>query len=160
MKLLANIKTLLNDFSKSQPALNVPGLPADKSGIKMGDLFDSAMASLKVTADATYDFALNGGAISTIKLGEVIPADAIVTAIYTQVKTTLDSATDTAEVEIKAGSTSLVAAQVITAITGVKAQALAAPVLLSADSELSIAVSVEALTAGVLRIMVEYITKE
>ena len=38
------VKKLLNDFSKSQPALNLPGLPADQAGIKLGDLIEAAAA--------------------------------------------------------------------------------------------------------------------
>jgi hypothetical protein len=42
--LTPEVKKLLNDFSKSQPALNLPGLPADQSGIKLGDLIEAAAA--------------------------------------------------------------------------------------------------------------------
>jgi hypothetical protein len=34
---------LLNDFSKSQPALNQPGVPASKSGVLLGDLLAAAL---------------------------------------------------------------------------------------------------------------------
>lgn len=42
--LTPEVKKLLNDFSKSQPALNLPGLPADQAGIKLGDLIEAAAA--------------------------------------------------------------------------------------------------------------------
>lgn len=42
--LTPEVKKLLNDFSKSQPALNLPGRPADQAGIKLGDLIEAAAA--------------------------------------------------------------------------------------------------------------------
>lgn len=38
------VKKLLNDFSKSQPALNLPGVPAPEAGIQLGDLLEAAAA--------------------------------------------------------------------------------------------------------------------
>jgi hypothetical protein len=43
MALSASVKTLLNKFSESQPALNLPGEPAATSGIKLGDLIAEAI---------------------------------------------------------------------------------------------------------------------
>lgn len=41
MALDPKTKQLLNDFSKSQPALNQPGEPADSSGVLLGDLIEA-----------------------------------------------------------------------------------------------------------------------
>lgn len=43
MALDAKVQKLLNDFSKSQPALNLKGVPAAKSGVKLGDLIAASM---------------------------------------------------------------------------------------------------------------------
>lgn len=57
MALDPKIKQLLNDFSKSQPALNLPGEPADASGVLLGDLIDAGgnpvAASVAAFAPAT-----------------------------------------------------------------------------------------------------------
>lgn len=37
----ARVQKLLNDFSKSQPALNLPGVPAAEAAIQLGDLIAS-----------------------------------------------------------------------------------------------------------------------
>lgn len=44
MALDPKVQKLLNDFSKSQPALNLAGVPASKSGVKLGDLIAAAAA--------------------------------------------------------------------------------------------------------------------
>ena len=41
MALDPKVKQLLNDFAKSQPALNLEGEPANESGILLGDLIDA-----------------------------------------------------------------------------------------------------------------------
>ena len=51
-------------------------------------------------ARATYDFAVDGGAISTIGLGVTIPDNAIVVRAWYEVLTTLTSATDAATVAL------------------------------------------------------------
>jgi hypothetical protein len=48
----ATIKKLLNDFSKSQPALNLPGVPAAVSGIQLGDLIDAGSNPVAATVAA------------------------------------------------------------------------------------------------------------
>jgi hypothetical protein len=52
MALDAKVKKLLNDFSKSQPALNETGKPAAISGLKIGDLIEEAMDAADSAAAA------------------------------------------------------------------------------------------------------------
>jgi hypothetical protein len=160
-KLDATIKKLLNDFSKTQIALNEPGKPALVSGVKLGDLIEESLSSLSVVKDAVYDFDTHGGAIGSVSLGLVVPAGAIITKLYTNVDPVLASA-GLATVEIKANGSSLKAATAFddASYIGAQEHALAAPVLVSADSELNIDIAVADLTAGKMRIMVEFITKE
>jgi S1-C subfamily serine protease len=61
--LTPEVKKLLNDFSKSQPALNLPGLPADKSGIKLGDLIEAAAAG-EVAGEAAAIAALQAAVLA------------------------------------------------------------------------------------------------
>ena len=37
---------MLNDFSKTQPALNFPGVPALISGLQLGDILDAALVAV------------------------------------------------------------------------------------------------------------------
>jgi hypothetical protein len=56
MALDAKIKKALNDFHKSQPALNIDGLPSGKRGIMLGDIIDNIMEDLiKISAKMDLD---------------------------------------------------------------------------------------------------------
>lgn len=114
-----------------------------------------------VRADsALYDFSVDGGAVSTISLGRNIPAGAIVTNIITDELTALTS-DGAATVQVKAGSTALTDALAFdTAFTGADTHALASSaeaIKVSAESEISIAIATAALTAGKLRVIVQYV---
>jgi hypothetical protein len=148
-------KSLLNEFTKSQPALQDPKKPYPESSLKLGDLLDNLSAS--TTVKATYDFSKNGGAVGTIGLGVTLPAGAIVTGLWTDAETALASG-GLAEVALEAGSTTLKAAAAFDDVSyiGVDAQSLT-PVKLSAASELEVVITVAALTAGKLNIFVEYL---
>lgn len=63
--LTPEVKKLLNDFSKSQPALNLPGLPADQSGVKLGDLIEAAAAG--EVADQAAAIAALQSAVSALQ---------------------------------------------------------------------------------------------
>jgi hypothetical protein len=56
-------------------------------------------------AIATYDFGVEGGAISEIDLGIAIPDNAVVMKVVSDEITTLTSATNTATIEAKLGTT-------------------------------------------------------
>lgn len=61
-------KKLLNDFFKSQPALNKPGVPAAKSGILLGDIMEAALNHPKPSLDAVSTKLLNDFQKSQIAL--------------------------------------------------------------------------------------------
>lgn len=109
---------------------------------------------------ALYDFSVSGGAVSTIGLGVSLPANCIVTRLFTDVLTSFTSG-GAATVAIEAGATVLLAATAFNAaaLTGADAQSLTA-VKLSAASELEVVIAAAALTAGKMRIFVEYIQSE
>ena len=79
-------KKLLNDFYKSQPALNLPGKPAAVSGIALGTIIEAALNHPGSAIDAATTKLLNDysksqpalnivgkpAAISGIKLGDLI----------------------------------------------------------------------------------------
>ena len=104
-----------------------------------------------------YDFASDGGAIGTISFGRLLPADCIVTRVFSDEITNLTGATAT--LTLKAGSTALTGAITATAAAGVEAPALAgsvAGIKLAAISELNMAIATAAITAGKIRFFVEY----
>lgn len=50
MALDAKTKAALNAFHKTQPALNIDGLPSTKRGILLGDLIDALMKDVEMLA--------------------------------------------------------------------------------------------------------------
>ena len=116
-------------------------------------------------AKATYSFATDGGAISTItpSISDIIPANAIVTAVYTDVTTTATSS-GAATVAINAGATNLVAAATLGTLAWNSAaktkQTLASSATAikpTAAGRITLTVASFALTAGVVNVYVEYI---
>lgn len=115
---------------------------------------------------ASYSFATQGGAVGDIELKDedglsmVIPANACITRLWTDVKTSFTSG-GSATVAIAASSTVLLAATAYNsaALTGFDAQSLTA-VKLSSASTLKITVATAALTAGVMRVFIEYIQSD
>lgn len=117
-------------------------------------------------AYATYDFAVDGGAVSTINLrGDSIPSGAVVVDALLQVDTALagGTATDT----LSAGSeaaTDLQAAAVRSgapwSTTGAKRVSLtatAAPLTTTASRSLTFTINGTALTAGKFRLVAWYV---
>jgi hypothetical protein len=49
------VKKLLNDFHKTQPALNIPGKPFPEGGVKLGDLIASLEATVAAQAALIAD---------------------------------------------------------------------------------------------------------
>lgn len=83
----ATIKKLLNDFWKTQPALNMPGMSTDKMGIRLGDIIEKALSDLSqngldaATKKTLNDFAKSQPAMnvpgkpaekSGVKLGDIL----------------------------------------------------------------------------------------
>jgi len=109
---------------------------------------------------SVYDFTIDRGAIGTVSFGRLLPAGAIVTAVYSDELTVLTSA-GLATLQLKAGSTSLTDALAFdTGFAGTQSQALASSataIKLTAASELNLAIAVAALTAGKVRFLVKYL---
>ena len=136
-------------------------------------------------AVATYDFAVDGGAISAIGLGVYIPDNAVIINAWIDVITTLTSATDTATIAIHIQSADdLVAAIAISDAsnvwdagihgtlvnnpnlgadaahdTALEVIALyaATKVKTTAEREITATIAVAAVTAGKFNVFVEYI---
>ena len=121
----------------------------------------------KVTAKATYSFAVDGGVAGAITLAtsETIPNDAIIVACYTHCKTGCTSG-GSATVAITAGGVTISPAtrenvatyntvNQVTDHTGLLNSNLGAQATSSAA--IGITVATAALTAGVLDIYVDYI---
>lgn len=121
-------------------------------------------------ARATYDFAVDGGAIGDIETGVYLPDNAIITRAWTDVVTTCTSATDAATIGIEIGSTDLQAAVAISAggnrwdaglaDCATKGDDPGDPstfVKLTAQSQIIFDIAVEAVTAGKFVLFVEYV---
>lgn len=109
----------------------------------------------KQLSASTWDFSVDGGAIGTYLFGQSLPAGAIVTNIWTDEVTAVTGAT---EITLYAGATALTAALDFTGDSGVKARSLAAgdAIKLSSMSELQIAITTAAATAGKVSFYVEW----
>lgn len=115
-------------------------------------------------AKATYNFAVDGGLVSTITpvTSEIVPLGAIVKAVYTDALTATTSG-GSATVAINAGGTTLVAAGTLAAnsLSGTLkvSQTLsgsATAIKTAANGFITVTVAVAALTAGKFDVYVEY----
>ena len=109
---------------------------------------------------ALYDFSVDGGATGTVDLDVTIPANAIVTRVWTDELTNCTSAGSAAEVAIEVGAQVLVAAAVASGLSGAQEQTVSAPVKITTAANLELVISVTALTAGKVRIFCEFIQSE
>lgn len=103
-----------------------------------------------------WDFSSDGGAVGSITFGVSLPANAVITRVFSDEQTAVTGATS---ITLKAGSTSLTGAIDFTGDSGIQSRALAgsaAGIKLSSASELQIAIASVAATAGKIRFMVEY----
>lgn len=103
-----------------------------------------------------WDFSSDGGAIGSITFNVSLPANAVVTDIWTDEQTAVTGATS---VTLKAGSTALSGAIDFTGDAGIQKRTLAgsaAGIKLSSSSELQIAIATAPATAGKVRFAVEY----
>lgn len=154
MALSNTIQGLLNKFAATQPALQLPGKPASTAGIKLGDVLDGLSQS--ATDKTVYDFTVLGGAVGAITLPLLLKAGTIVTRIWTDETVTLTSG-GSATLALSSGATALVSAAAFTGFAGTTAHNPSAPTKIAADSYLTLTVAVAALTAGQLRVFVEYL---
>ena len=126
------------------------------------------------TARATYDFAVSGGAISTIGLGVTLPDNALIRRAWYEVNTTFTSATDAATIALNIPTDGdLVDAIAISDVSnpwdaGVVDIVNAANVAEDYDTptgylkltgarEISVVIAVEAVTAGKATFFVDYV---
>lgn len=131
------------------------------------------MGKTKNVIRAQYDFAVQGGAISSITLKDQegnaakLPDNAIITHAYYDVITTLTSATDAATVALTSeGAGDIKAAVAISNGAnawdagfheGVPVGTAATMVKMSAERTLLATIAVEAVTAGKFELFVEYV---
>lgn len=114
---------------------------------------------------ATYDFAKHGGAVGDITLDDaVLPDNAIITKVFFDVLTAPTSG-GAATVAFKVASAGdLKAATAIASWTGlvdgVPADTAATMIKLSADQLVKATVAVAALTAGKIKVCIEYVQSE
>jgi hypothetical protein len=106
-----------------------------------------------------YDFSLDAGAIGTVTFGRMLPAGAIVTRVIADEQTPLTSG-GLATLQLQAGATDLTDALAFdTGFGGTAALALASSataIKLAAASELQLEIAGATVTAGKVRLLVEY----
>lgn len=123
----------------------------------------SLIQAQKGVVAATYDFAVSGGAQSTITIqSNAIPANAVITNVYADELTNVTSG-GSATVAVVVGSTTITTAQAIAGFTGAIAMTLASSataVKVAAGGDLKVLIATEALTAGKVRFFVEYMVSE
>lgn len=119
-------------------------------------------------AVADYDFAVDGGAIGAIPIGNVLPDNAIILGGFVEVETTFTSATDAATVALSiATADDLVAAVAISnagnpwdagrqAIVPKFNTPESTSVKLTAANAVDLTIAVEALTAGKAHVVLFY----
>lgn len=122
-----------------------------------------------VALRATYDFAVNGGAISAISLGRTVPDNGIILGGFIEVATTLTSATDAATVAVSVqGANDIVSAIAISNgahpwDAGLKAiipkfnTPETTSVKTTADRLVTATIATEALTAGKFTVWLFYV---
>jgi hypothetical protein len=113
----------------------------------------------KQLSACTWDFSKDGGLVSTISFGQSLPADAIVTNVWTDEETPVTGATS---ITLNAGATALTGAINFTLDAGIQPRTLvgsAAGIKVSASSELNIAIATAAATAGKVTFYVEWMKK-
>lgn len=114
-----------------------------------------------------YDVTLQGGALGVKKLGDTIPAGAIITKCYYEVLTTFVTAgADAGTIALKVGSTDLKAPVAVADATnpwdagrkdGLQTGTAAAMSKITADSPLTIVFAGQTPSVGKLQVFVEYV---
>ena len=125
---------------------------------------------LKV-ARATYDFDVDGGAISNIDIGGLIPVNAIIKRAYYQVQTTFKSSSDAASIGIRVnGASPVVLVTPVTIATGTPWDAglqegipdgtMAAALAVPETGQIQLTIAAEVVTEGKLVVFIEYVLGE
>lgn len=175
MGISASLQNLLNRFALTQPGLQLPGQPAgtnNEANPNLGDVLADMGNDQHRTADCTWDFATNGGAIGTINLQKriesvqpsgvvitlpiLIPAGSIITKVVTDTQVALTSG-GSATVAVDVGTDVVVAAQAFGSVTGVQAWSASLPLKSANGGSVQLTIATAALTAGRIRIVVEYL---
>lgn len=120
----------------------------------------------KCMLTALFDFSVSGGAVGSYLMTDEqgrpvsVPANAIITSLMTDVITSFTSS-GSATVAISADNTSLLAATAYNdaALTGVDAQSIS-PTKITSEKQLTVAIATAAVTAGKMRVFVEYVQSE
>lgn len=145
---------------------NKPGFDSAVNGIAEGDVLSSKNFGLGLlrTARAKYDFAIDGGLVSTITpaTNASLPINAVIVGAIINSTTAAAGATATIAVGTSAGSstTAILGATAVTSFTlnallnG--ASTFAAPVKLTAVGSVTVTIATAALTAGVIEITLLY----
>ena len=121
---------------------------------------------------ATWDFAVDGGAISAIDIDAQLPDNAIIVGGFVDVITTLTSATDAATVAIHAQTANDIVAAIAISNggnpwdAGLKAIIPKANtpestgIKLTAARDITVTIAVEAVTAGKFNLFLDYVLSE
>lgn len=151
-------------FNNTQIALGLPALENVVSPLEgLAQVAHQAKGVLK----CVYSFAIQGGAVSTIKLlddqgnAAILPSKAIITGVYCDFYTAFTSG-GSATVALGANTTvDLLAATAVASCTGLVAgipvSTAATSVKLTAQRQIAMTIAVAALTAGLANIFVEYV---
>lgn len=111
----------------------------------------------------TYDFSQDAGAIGSVTFGISLPANSVVTAIFSDELTALTSA-GSATVQLKAGSTDLTDAIAFdTGFAGTQSQALASSataIKVGSADDLTLDIATADLTAGKVTLLIEFYSSD
>lgn len=141
----------------------------DRSAHSAGAALDEGVGKPLFHSCSTYDFAADGGAISTIAIGDSLPDNALILGGFVDVETTLTSSTDAATIAISiATANDLVTATAISGgsnIWDAGRQAIVpkfntpetTSIKLAAANQVDVAIAVEAVTAGKFHVHLLYV---
>lgn len=132
--------------------------PARKFGKREDKLIESVLASTVKLVQATYDVAVDGGALCAHVLNVSIPADAIVTAAWCDIQTGLAGASGSLTLNVP---TDGALTQALTSASNGSASVVASlntlPKKVTANRTLQVTVTGGALSAGKIVFHVQYV---
>ena len=135
--------------------------------IEESDLIVATTDALNVKriARATWDFAVDGGAVSAIGLGVTLPDNAIITRSWIDITTGMTSAATNGTIAIHAeGANDILSAVDADTLSGqsegIQDGAVGNMVKTTGAKELTATIAVEALTAGAFVLFVEYVVSD
>lgn len=171
---LASARLLVGSAGNVATAVDVTG------DVTIGNTGVTAIGAAKVTASmlagfthtaeglnliekmavVVYDFAVDGGAQSTIASGVTLPDNAVVTGVIEDVYTSLTSAGSGATIKLNLPTDGDLSADVTADGTNVAVASVlpsGTPVKLTAAREIGIVIGTEAITAGAARWFIKYV---